>query len=144
MSLQHFYQDPFESIERQLFKFVNSDKDFKMLSSQSQFGTKLDVYETDKETIIHAELPGFKKEDITLDVSEEHHSLTLKGTKKRSESFDENQLRFSECSYGSFSRTIRLPPGSNFEKVSAKFDNGILEMTVPKDSAKGTRQISIV
>ncbi|KAJ9053278.1 hypothetical protein DSO57_1026021 [Entomophthora muscae] len=143
MSLQLFYQDPFDSIERQLLKFVNSDNDFKKIAHQNSFGTKLDVYETDKETVIHAELPGFKKEDITIDASEEHHSLTLKGTKKRSETFDENQLRYSECSFGSFSRTIRLPPGSNFEKVSAKFDNGILEMSIPKDSAKVTRQITI-
>ncbi|KAI0216574.1 hypothetical protein L0F63_006038 [Massospora cicadina] len=103
----------------------------------------MDVYENDKETVIHVELPGFKKEDISLDVSEENSCLTLRGTSKRNESFKEGQLRCSERSYGSFARTIRLPIGSEFAKVGAKFNDGILEINVPKNIARTKRHISI-
>ncbi|KAI0244449.1 hypothetical protein L0F63_002142 [Massospora cicadina] len=133
MSL-NFYRDPTEPIETCLLKFLGAD---------DQNISRMDVYENDKETVIHVELPGFKKEDISLDVSEENSCLTLRGTSKRNESFNEGQLRCSERSYGSFARTIRLPIGSEFDKVGAKFNDGILEINVPKNIARTKRQISI-
>ncbi|KAI0221398.1 hypothetical protein L0F63_002153, partial [Massospora cicadina] len=147
MSLQTFYHDPYDVFERSLKRFMDTAE--QSLGNPirnmmpNQISAKMDIFDTDKETIVHVELPGFKKEDISLNISEETSCLTLRGTSKRDESYNEGQLRCSERSYGSFTRTIRLPPGSEYDKVNAKFDDGVLEVKIPKSPTKANRQITI-
>ena len=92
--------------------------------------------------VVRADLPGIKKEDIRVDC--EDGALRLSGT-RREESTDEGDGYFhSERTYGSFARVIPLPKDADQSACKAKFDNGVLEVTVPmpKEKAK-PRQIDI-
>lgn len=91
---------------------------------------KADVIDRDNDILVRAELPGVKKEDIEVSMTDT--TLTLRGcTSERVEEKKENYYR-AEISRGEFTRTIALPCEVDSEKVAAKLDNGILEVTMPK------------
>ncbi|CAG8699376.1 14866_t:CDS:2 [Cetraspora pellucida] len=97
----------------------------------------LDVHENEKEFLISAELPGVTKEQIKLDVRE--GSLFISGETMKDEKYKEANTHIQERLYGAFSRTIPLPRNVKTEEISAKFENGILEMKIPKDKPSGMR-----
>lgn len=92
---------------------------------------------------ISIELPGVEEKDITL--SAENGIVTLKGEKKTEKEEKGETWYFSERQYGSFSRSFRLPPDADEDKVNADLKNGVLTVTVPKAKAeeKKTRQVKI-
>ncbi|MEQ9041542.1 MAG: Hsp20/alpha crystallin family protein [Silicimonas sp.] len=92
---------------------------------------------------ISIELPGVEEKDITL--SAENGIVTLKGEKKTEREEKGETWFFSERQYGSFSRSFRLPPDADENKVSADLKNGVLTVKVPKAKAeeKKTRQVKI-
>ena len=94
----------------------------------------MDVRETEKNYHIHAELPGVKKEDVKLDFKD--GLLTLSGEKKHEKEEKEENYWRTERSYGSFSRTFRLPEDVKPEDIKAKFDNGVLALDIPKEEKK--------
>jgi HSP20 family protein len=142
MSLQQFH--PFFNNEGTLDRFMNNslgnlfDSRNRGLSS---FGPRVDVYETEKETMVHAELPGFKPEDVTLDINE--NQLQISGESKRDEQYEQNHVKVSERSFGKFSRSIQLRNDSDFDNITAKFNNGVLEVVVPKKANAASRRIQI-
>ncbi len=79
--------------------------------------------------IISAELPGIKKEDVKLEMTDE--GLLIQGERKREEEEREEGFYRSERSYGRFARLIPLPEGANIDQTKAQFNNGVLEVTVP-------------
>jgi len=90
----------------------------------------LEVYEKDDKFVVRAELPGMKKEDI--DISIVGDTLTIRGERKaESEVKDEDYYRCEMC-YGKFSRAITLPSAIQADKVEASYQNGILEIVLPK------------
>lgn len=90
---------------------------------------QLDVAETDKEVTVTAELPGMEEKDVELLL--EDGVLTLKG-EKRAETEDKDR-HFSERYYGRFERRIPLGAEVQGDKVEARFKNGVLTVTLPKD-----------
>ena len=83
---------------------------------------------------ISVELPGVEGGDITLSA---HDGLvTLKGEKKTEREEKGETWFFSERQYGAFSRTFRLPPDADEDKVKADLKNGVLTISVPKKSAE--------
>jgi HSP20 family protein len=103
------------------------------------FDPDIDVTETDNELRITAELPGVSEKDI--DVSIEDDMLTIRGEKRVERKEEKENYRFSERSFGTFQRTLRLPVRANPDKIRASFEHGVLEVTVPKDKeiARGRR-----
>ncbi|MGE5629868.1 MAG: Hsp20/alpha crystallin family protein [Caulobacteraceae bacterium] len=101
---------------------------------------RVDVYQTERDVIVKAEIPGTSKEDLNLYIDE--NSIRLSGqTKKENEFKDENAYR-TERYYGSFSRTIPLPVEVKSEEAKAEYKDGILSITVPKvepSKAKGRK-----
>ena len=91
---------------------------------------KLDVAETKDKYEIKAEMPGIDEKDI--DVSMNDGVLTISGEKKTEAESDDKGYWLKECSYGSFSRSVRLPDNIADDKIVAKFDNGVLMIDVPK------------
>lgn len=86
----------------------------------------------DDENAYHVEvdLPGVKKEDITVDVKD--NVLTIKGTREsRTETKDENYFKM-ESEYGNFERSFLLPENTDSENIHAESENGVLEVTIPK------------
>jgi HSP20 family protein len=85
-----------------------------------------------------AELPGLEKNDFTIIV--EGKRLVLRGEKKMFHEDRGSHNCFSECSYGSFARAIKLPCKVDAEKAKAKYKHGVLRIELPKTSAaKGAR-----
>lgn len=98
----------------------------------SEFVPKIDISETDKAVFIHAELPGMTKENVNISLQD--GVLEISGNKnleKRTEDKDRKYSRV-ERSYGSFVRRIGVPKGTKASDVKAKFQNGVLELEVPK------------
>ncbi|KAI7958131.1 hypothetical protein MJO29_006348 [Puccinia striiformis f. sp. tritici] len=91
---------------------------------------KMDVVETDSSIVVTTELPGAKKEDISIDL--QNGRLSISGQTKASSEHSEGNVRVSERSFGSFSRTIAVPPGLTHDQVKAGFKDGVLEVTIPK------------
>jgi HSP20 family protein len=101
----------------------------------------LDLYEEKDEVVAKVELPGLEKEDIEIHVSD--NLLTIKGEKKKEEETKRENYYKLERSYGSFSRTIDLPPGVQGDKARASFKNGVLEIRLPKSEEAKKREIKV-
>jgi HSP20 family protein len=104
---------------------------------------KVDVSETDREIQIVAELPGLKQDDVEL--IQEDDLLTLRGQASESREEKEKQYHLTERSYGRFERSFRLPETVDHERISAKFENGLLTVTLPKSerAEKAAKRIEI-
>ncbi len=104
---------------------------------------KLDVAEMKDKYEIKAELPGIDEKDI--DVSMDDGVLTISGEKKAEAESDDKGYYLKECSYGSFSRSIRLPENIADDKIIAKFDKGVLMIDLPKKepTVAKTKKIAI-
>lgn len=90
----------------------------------------LDLHETDKQVMVSAELPGVDEKDIDISVADD--MLTISGEKKSEFEHREGDRYRSERSYGKFSRSVTLPFKINPDKVEARFDKGVLKLTIPK------------
>jgi HSP20 family protein len=90
----------------------------------------LEVRETDKELVITAELPGVEEKDVEVTLSED--MMTIKGEKKTEKEVEKEGYYMAERSYGTFSRSLRLPYRVDEKKVVAKFKNGVLTIALPK------------
>jgi HSP20 family protein len=101
----------------------------------------VEMYEKDDKLVVRAELPGMKKEEI--DISVLGDTLTIKGERKaESEVKDEDYYRCEMC-YGKFSRSVALPAAVEARKVEASYENGILEVTVPKAEEAKPKKVEI-
>jgi HSP20 family protein len=102
---------------------------------------KIDVVDRDDEMLLRAEIPGVEKGD--LDVSVSDNAVTIKGEIKREEKEEKGDYYRCEISQGAFARTVTLPEYVDSEKVTAKFKNGMLELTLPKIEKAKRRSIKI-
>jgi HSP20 family protein len=102
-----------------------------------------DIVETDKAFRITAELPGMKKEDVEVSVTE--GTLTVKGQKKEEREEKQKGYYLSERRYGSFQRAFQLPRIVDTDKIEARFDNGVLTVTIPKsaEALKSEKKIAV-
>lgn len=100
---------------------------------------KMDIIEKEDAFIVTTELPGARKEDISLDLH--NGRLSISGQTKSTSEHTSGSVRVSERTFGSFSRTIAVPTSVTHEQIKASFKDGVLELTVPK--AKDTQAKSI-
>jgi HSP20 family protein len=98
-------------------------------SELSVWAPEIEVFEREGQFIIRADLPGLKKEDVHLDVTE--NALTIEGERRQEQEEQREGFYRTERSYGRFSRTVLLPEGVNTDKVTAQFKDGVLEVKVP-------------
>ena len=90
---------------------------------------KIEVVEKNNRLVTRVDLPGVKKEDVTVEVTDGW--LTLSGERKRETEEKKDNYYRSEREYGSFYRTVPLPDGVKSEDVKASFADGVLEVSVP-------------
>jgi len=90
----------------------------------------VDIYEESNNVVVKAELPGIKKEDIDLSLTD--NTLKISGEKKKEEKVEKKDYFSLERSYGSFTRTFSLPADVQTDKAEAKFKDGVLEIKIPK------------
>lgn len=93
-------------------------------------GPRTDIAESDSDVEITVELPGMDEKDIDLSLTDD--VLTIKGEKKAEKEEKKKGYYLSERSYGSFYRSIPLPPGIDTDKAKAEFKKGVLTITLPK------------
>lgn len=110
----------------------------------AEWEPRLQIVETKEAVMVTAELPGIAEEDLDLQVSSDGY-LSISGEKKNASEKTEKDTYFSEISYGSFKRTIPLPWDLDYDKVSARFKNGVLSVYIPKsqDEKQKFKKISI-
>jgi HSP20 family protein len=89
----------------------------------------VDIFEEGDDVVVRAELPGLKKEEIEVSVTDD--ILTIAGEKKRKEKIDRKDYYSLECSAGAFSRSVRLPAEVESEKAKASFTDGVLVVRFP-------------
>ena len=103
---------------------------------------KIDLTENDKTYTIHAELPGVNKEDIKVQVDGNRVSISAE-TKKEKEEKEGERIICRECYQGSSYRSFTLDSDVDETKAEAKYENGVLELILPKKNGKTSRQIEI-
>jgi HSP20 family protein len=108
---------------------------------QGIWAPPVDIYETDEAFVLEAELPGFTKEEVNIELHD--NRLTLRGERKPATEVKEEQYRRRERAYGRFERTFLLPTMVDADKVTANFANGVLELRLPKSEAAKPKRIPI-
>ncbi len=109
--------------------------------SDGTYVPKVDIYEQDEKLYFEAELPGFEKENITVDVK--GRLLSLSGEVKEAEEVEgKNQYR-KERRQRSFTRSFKLPYEVSDENVAATYKNGILTLSIDKPEEQKAKQITI-
>ena len=101
----------------------------------------VDLYEKDDHFVIKAELPGVNKKDIAIDLKD--RVLTLSGERSyENEVKEENYFR-RERSYGKFQRVFTLPADVDSDKIKAEFNDGLLQIEVPKPEEQKPKKVTI-
>ncbi|CAI8819464.1 Hsp20/alpha crystallin family protein [Methylocaldum szegediense] len=101
----------------------------------------MDLIDRDEEVVVRAELPGVEKDK--LDVSLTDNALTVRGSTGYEEKEEKGDYYRCEIGRGAFSRTIPLPAAVDSEKAKAKFQNGVLEITLPKVEKAKRRTVKV-
>src|SRR5262245_19562182 len=94
---------------------------------------ELEVRERENQLLVRVDLPGLKREEVTVTIAEE--GLTIEGERKLETEKNEKEWYRTERAYGRFYRTVPLPEGFKPEEVTATFANGVLEVKVPLPGA---------
>jgi HSP20 family protein len=123
--MERFLEDPFFS-DWPFFRLVWR----KAPGNGMAWAPAVEIYEKENNFVVKADLPGVKKEDV--DVSVIGDTLTIKGERKASKEVKDEDYYRCETHYGSFSRSITLPAAVDPRKVEASYQDGILEIQVPK------------
>jgi len=102
----------------------------------------IDIRETKKNFWLRAELPGLTDKDIEITLRD--GILTLSGEKKFEKDWDDENVRVLECEYGKFQRSFTLPVWVDQGKITAKFENGVLSVFMPKVPEKKSAEKRIL
>lgn len=114
------------------------DKDLTM----SSWAPAVDIYETENEVVLTAEIPGIEEKDIEIKV--EDNTLTLKGERKFEKETKEENYHRIERAYGSFFRSFTLPTYVDQDKIEAEHENGILKIRMPKRAELKPKKVKIL
>jgi len=109
--------------------------------SMSAWKPSVDIYETDEAIILKAELPGIKKEDVSVEIKD--NVLTLRGERVEDKEIKEGSYFRKERCFGTFSRAFNLQHRVQPDKIKAKFKDGILEIEIPKPEEEKPKQITV-
>jgi HSP20 family protein len=101
----------------------------------------MDLVENEGEFVLRADLPGLTEDDIKIEF--EDGTLTVSGERKSEQQSNREGYHRVERAFGSFSRSLTLPKGIDADAVSASFENGVLEVKIPKPELSKPRRIEI-
>jgi HSP20 family protein len=130
--------DPFLTLHREMNRLFDDVLRGAAVPAGGQSGSEggvllaphMDVSETEKELRIRAELPGVSEKDIDISLNDD--VLTIRAEKRQERKEEREGVHFSERSFGTFQRSLRLPFQVNPDQVQARFENGVLSVTLPK------------
>ncbi|MFO1349880.1 MAG: Hsp20/alpha crystallin family protein [Gammaproteobacteria bacterium] len=101
----------------------------------------VDIKEEPNQFVLHADIPGVDPKDI--EITMDHSVLTVKGERKTESTQEQNGYKRVERMHGAFYRRFSLPDTADAERISAKGENGVLTITIPKKEKAQPRRISI-
>lgn len=101
----------------------------------------MEVTETDKSIEISTELPGLDEKDVEISIAND--ILTIRGEKKAEKEEKTKTYRLVERSYGSFERSLALPPGINADAIKASMSKGVLKIALPKPATPQAQKVKI-
>jgi HSP20 family protein len=99
-------------------------------STTEEWSPQLDLYETDTEFVLEVDLPGVKKQEVSVEVEENY--LVLQGRRAAERRRTEGNFHYHERRSGQFLRRLLLPTSVNREQIRAEFRNGVLRVSFPK------------
>ncbi len=133
---EEFFEEPF--FPRMWRKFPSR---WRRLRELEEISPSVDMYDKKDEIVVKAEVPGVEKENVNISLTD--NTLTIKGEMKKEEEVKEEDCYYSERSYGSFARTLNLPAKVQADKVKASFQNGILEIHLPKVEEAKPKEVKV-
>jgi HSP20 family protein len=110
-------------------------------SALATWAPAVDIYETENDLVLKADLPELAEKDI--DIRVENNMLTIRGERKLEESVKEDNYLRVERAYGSFSRSFSLPNTVDTESIKANYKNGVLTVELPKRAESKPKQVKI-
>jgi HSP20 family protein len=110
-------------------------------SNLTSWAPAVDIYETEHELVVKADLPEVDGKD--LDIRVENNLLTIRGERKFEKKVNEENYLRVERAYGSFSRSFSLTNTVNSEAIKADYQNGVLTLTIPKREEAKPKQIKV-
>ena len=136
--------EPFrtQSLQNQLARLFSEA--FERSSDESSITTwapAVDIFETEHELVVKADLPDIQPEG--LDIRVENNILTIRGERKFEKKVEEGNYLRVERSYGSFSRSFALANTVNTKAIKAEYKNGVLTLSVPKREEAKPKQIKV-
>lgn len=143
------YLSPFEALEKRFEDFIRQP--FAMLGPSwwpslkmpEEVSPVIDIFEEGNDIVVKAELPGMKKDDIEVRLSD--GAITISGEKRKEETIEKKDYYRFERSFGAFSRAFSLPLEVQVDKAKAQFKDGILEVRIPKseEAIKKEKKVKI-
>ncbi len=136
-------QDMEEMFERALRNPFSLLENFRpaMMVDTRWMQPNFDIEETDQAYLLSVDLPGVKKEDVKVDLSE--NILTISGERKYEHESKEKGATRYERSYGQFQRSFTLPASIEVDKVEANLEDGVLRIALPKSEKAKSRPIQV-
>ena len=143
-----WFESPFTLMRRvsedmdRLFEDFTHGRSLLPSSGRSLFGDigqgvwspPVELFERDNNLIARADLPGLNKNDVKVEVTDD--AIVLQGERRQSHEENKEGVYHSECSYGSFYRSIPLPEGVDANQAKASFRDGVLEVSIPAPNLK--------
>lgn len=106
-----------------------------------EWSPAVDITEKKDELVLTAELPGMSRDDIEIEL--ENNVLTIRGEKKQERKEEKGRQYLYERAYGAFSRSFTLPRTVDPDRIRARFENGVLTVTMPKSEQARSRHIEV-
>ena len=129
--------DPFSEVFPELLRTA-----FPLVGGREPLGIRVDVKESDGVYRVMAEIPGVKKDDIHVEVEGNHVSISAE-IESASEQKEGERVLCSERYHGSVARSFTLGSEVDEDKVSAKYENGVLDLTLPKKAHAASKRIAV-
>ena len=117
------------------------DTDLSRFFERDSFGLAADVYENDDSVVVTASVPGLNPEDIAIHITGD--TLSVSGERKDEKTDEKRSYYQRQLRYGSFAQSITLPSLVDADHAEAKFEHGILTITLPKAEEAKPKQIQI-
>jgi len=135
--------EPFRGVtlQEQINRLFNEAFDRSEEGSLTSWAPAVDIFETEYELVVKADLPDVKPED--LDIRVENNILTIRGERKFEKKVSADKYLRVERSYGSFSRSFSLANTVNTEAIKADYKDGVLTLSIPKREEAKPKQIKV-
>ena len=128
-----------DEVDRLFVSFLGNDDGFS--TAIGPWSPKVDLYEEKNNVIVKAELPGLRKEDISLTLKDD--TLSISGERKEEHEQKGDHYLVREGSVGRFQRVLTLPCEVKTKDVIAEFEQGILKITLPKSEVLKNQEVKI-